>query len=117
MVQRQRRHPFLALFDGADPNASTPLRQTTTMPTQALYFINDPFFHGQAAAAATTLTALPDDAARLTQLFETILQREPTADEHSAAVAFLNAWPGNRHEAWEAWTRVMLAGNEFLHVE
>ena len=24
MVQRQRRHPFLALFDGADPNASTP---------------------------------------------------------------------------------------------
>ena len=117
MVQRQRRHPFLALFDGADPNASTPLRQITTMPTQALYFINDPFFHGQAAAAAAAVAAPPDDAARLTQLFERILQREPTANERSEAAAFLNAWPGNRQEAWEAWTRVMLAGNEFLHVE
>ncbi|MFM7158991.1 MAG: DUF1549 and DUF1553 domain-containing protein, partial [Planctomycetaceae bacterium] len=51
MVQRQRRHPFLALFDGADPNASTAARQTTTVPTQALYFMNDPFFHQQAAGA------------------------------------------------------------------
>jgi len=117
MVQRQRRHPFLALFDGADPNASTPLRQTTTMPTQALYFINDPFFHSQASATAATLAALPDDPARLTQIFEKLLQREPTASERSAAAAFLDAWPGNRDEAWEAWTRVMLAGNEFLHVE
>jgi hypothetical protein len=117
MVQRQRRHPFLSLFDGADPNASTPLRQTTTMPTQALYFINDPFFHAQASAAAAILTELPDDTSRLVQLFERILQREPTADERAQAAAFLDAWPGDRQEAWRAWTRVMLAGNEFLHVE
>lgn len=45
MVQRQRRHPILPLFDGADSNSSTATRQTTTVPTQALYFMNDPFFH------------------------------------------------------------------------
>ena len=55
MVQRQRRHPYLALFDGADPNASTPTRQSTTVPTQALYFVNDPFFHVQAATLVSTL--------------------------------------------------------------
>ncbi len=59
MVQRQRRHPFLALFDGADPNASTPSRQSTTVPTQALYFINDPFFHAQAGALATNVLKTP----------------------------------------------------------
>ncbi|HQZ64855.1 MAG TPA: PSD1 and planctomycete cytochrome C domain-containing protein, partial [Planctomycetaceae bacterium] len=43
MTQRLKRHPFLALFDGPDTNASTPDRLGTTVPTQALYFLNDPF--------------------------------------------------------------------------
>ncbi|HQR41495.1 MAG TPA: DUF1553 domain-containing protein, partial [Gemmatales bacterium] len=45
MTQRLKRHPFLALFDGADPNASTADRLVTTVPTQSLYFLNDPFLH------------------------------------------------------------------------
>ncbi|HEV7281791.1 MAG TPA: PSD1 and planctomycete cytochrome C domain-containing protein [Pirellulaceae bacterium] len=64
MVQRQRRHPFLALFDGADPNASTPLRGASTVPTQALFFRNDPFFHEQAGRFAEQLEAAPDEEAR-----------------------------------------------------
>src|SRR5262249_23697252 len=55
MTQRLKRHPFLALFDGADTNASTPLRSPTTVPTQALYFMNDPFVHEQANAFAARL--------------------------------------------------------------
>ena len=50
MVQRIKRHPFLALFDGADPNTSTAVRLGTTVPTQSLYFLNDPFVHQQADA-------------------------------------------------------------------
>src|SRR4029079_8273738 len=52
MTVRNRRQPFMGLFDGADPNATTPQRQVTTVPTQALYFMNDPLFHAQAAALA-----------------------------------------------------------------
>ena len=52
LTLRNRRHPFLGLFDGADPNATTPQRQVTTVPTQSLYFLNDPFFHQQAAYVA-----------------------------------------------------------------
>ena len=48
MTQRIKRHPFLALFDGADPNATTAVRLATTVPTQALYFLNDPFVHAKA---------------------------------------------------------------------
>jgi hypothetical protein len=45
MVQRIKRHPFLALFDGADPNTSTAVRFGTTVPTQSLFFLNDPLVH------------------------------------------------------------------------
>jgi hypothetical protein len=48
MVQRIKRHPFLALFDGADPNTSTAVRFGTTVPTQSLFFLNDPMIHQRA---------------------------------------------------------------------
>lgn len=117
MVQRQRRHPFLALFDGADPNASTPLRETTTVPTQALYFINDPFFHEQAAGLARSLMVLEDGDARVTQAWRVLFQREPTDVERQRAVAFVTSYPAADHEKWSALARVLLASNEFLHVD
>ena len=55
---------FFALFDGADPNASTPVRDVTTVPTQALFFLNDPFLHERAAKFATRVVAAADDDAR-----------------------------------------------------
>ncbi|HSM76836.1 MAG TPA: DUF1553 domain-containing protein, partial [Bryobacteraceae bacterium] len=36
MTQRIQRHPYLAIFDGPDPSASTPLRVASTTPLQAL---------------------------------------------------------------------------------
>lgn len=116
MVQRQRRHPFLALFDGSDPNASTPERQNTTAPTQALFFLNDPFFHTQAAALAKSLASQPDDAAKARRLFRTALQREPSAGELEWAASFLAGYPA-ADDKWPALCRVMLAGNEFMHVD
>lgn len=117
MVQRQRRHPFLALFDGADPNASTPARQTTTVPTQALYFVNDPFFHAQAAAFADLLTASTDDDARTERAFRILLQRTPTPSEKDRVRRFLSGYPGTPVEKWAALSRVLMASNEFLHLE
>lgn len=117
MVQRQRRHPFLALFDGADPNASTPSRQSTTVPTQALYFINDPFFHAQAGALATNVLKTPEEDARLTQAYLTLFQRTPTSAERDRCQRFLQSYPGDLPEKWSALSRVLLASNEFLFVE
>jgi len=117
MVQRQRRHPFLALFDGADPNTSTAARQTTTAPTQALFFLNDPFFHSQAARLAASLLTLPRDAERLRRAFRVALQREPTAGEQEWAARFLAAYPGTLEEKWSGCVRVLLAGNEFIHLD
>jgi mono/diheme cytochrome c family protein len=123
---RNRRHPFMGLFDGADPNATTPQRQDTTVPTQALYFLNDPFFHAQAEKVATRALAKADDAARLDELFRLALQRAPTAKDREVGTAFLtryaaampDATPADRAKAaWAALTRVLLASNEFLYLD
>jgi hypothetical protein len=117
MVQRQRRHPFLSLFDGADPNATTAARQTTTVPTQALYFINDPFFHAQADALARKLSSQPDDDTRITEAWRVLFQRMPTGAEAQRTKAFLESYPGENPDKWAAQVRVLMASNEFLHVD
>jgi len=117
MVQRQRRHPYLALFDGADPNASTPIRQETTVPTQALYFLNDPFFHTQAAALAVQAMQQPDDETRIRDCFRRLFQREPTKAESEIATRFLTRYPGELMEKYAAYARVLLASNEFLYMD
>ncbi len=117
MVQRQRRHPFLALFDGADPNASTPERQTTTMPTQALYFLNDAFFHARAAAFASSLMQLPNDDLRTAQAYRVLFQRPSSSAEQNRVKAFMANYPGSPDEKWAAYARVLLASNEFIHLD
>ncbi len=117
MVQRQRRHPFLALFDGADPNASTPVRQTTTAPTQALYFMNDPFFVEQAAHVSQKLLSVPDDGARIASLYRVVLQRDPTVIEAQTAHQFIANYPAEPAARWSALARVLLAGNEFIYLD
>jgi hypothetical protein len=117
MVQRQRRHPFLSQFDGADPNASTPQRETTTVPTQALYFMNDPFFHQQAERLASRLVGLNNDEVRIDRLYADLFQREPTVTEQQRAMAFIRHYPGEHQAAWASLSRVLLSSNEFLHLD
>ena len=126
MVQRNRRDPFLTLFDGADPNSTTPERQETTVPTQALYVLNAPFFHEQAGRLADRLLAEPDLANRLELAFRTALKRPPTAAERDRARQFLTAYTGELGDApaasrprlaWAAWVRVLLGSNEFMYLD
>jgi hypothetical protein len=126
MTQRLERHPFLALFDGADPSSSTPRRHTTTVPTQALFFLNDPFVHARSATLASQLPALPDDRARLERACQLLFGRAARPEEHALCQTFRTAWlaelPGppstdRQRQAWSAWLRVQLASNEFLYVD
>ncbi len=129
MVQRNRRHPFLALFDAADPNLSVGERLPTTTPTQALYLMNSPFVHAQAEAFARRLLAAPgDDAARVRLAFEAA--HSLAADEATVkdSLAFVKAYQAKAAErgvkpdqqslaAWSAFARVLLTSNAFLYVD
>ncbi|MBA62813.1 MAG: hypothetical protein CMJ76_10665 [Planctomycetaceae bacterium] len=117
MVQRQRRHPFLALFDGPDPNASTPVRGQTTVPTQALYFLNDEFFHSSANLTATIILASERSATTIEEIYQLLFQRMPTAAETDITLNFVNSYDGTNKQKWQAITRVLLSSNEFLYVD
>ena len=124
MTQRIKRHPFLALFDGADPNSCTGRRDSTTVPTQALFYLNDPFVHARADGLARRLAALPDDPARLDRASRLIFGRPPREREIAIASRFLagdeagGSSPEDRHRAaWAAWLRVMFSSNEFTYVD
>ncbi len=127
MAQRIQRHPFLALFDGADPNATTPGRRTTTVPTQALFFLNDPFVHACADRFAVRLLSDESDAqGRITQCYRSLLSRNPSPRESASAVVFLTEYgtearsSGAAHPetaALAALVRVLIGSNEFLTVD
>ncbi|MCX7423310.1 MAG: DUF1553 domain-containing protein [Planctomycetia bacterium] len=129
MVQRNRRHPFLALFDAADPNLSIASRLPTTTPTQTLYLMNSPFVHDQAnAMGVRILAAATDDAARVRWAVETTQGRVPSEAEVADAVSFVTAYQSKLAEqkmptdrqpivAWSALSRVLLTSNAFLYVD
>lgn len=127
MTQRLKRHPFLALFDGADPNASTAERRTTTVPTQALYFLNDPFVHRMSEKFAARVQGMgADEAQRVTAAYRLALGRSPTEVERAEAVEFLAACRSELSASGKnnddigplaALARVLFGSNEFLHVD
>ena len=125
MTQRIQRHPFLSLFDGADTIASTPQRNASTVPTQALWFLNNPFFHDRAESFAKRLLALPA-AQRLTFAYRLCLQRAPTDAEAQFATDFLAAYSAENTGipasqcalvSWSAYSRVLLSCNELLYLD
>ncbi len=127
MTQRIKRHPFLALFDGADPNASTAGRGATTVPTQALFFLNDPFVHAKSEKFAARVERLGiDDFQRIEAAYRLALGRPPSATERAEAADFLAAYRSELAEtkqdkvetaALAALARVLIGSNEFLSVD
>ncbi len=129
MQQRLKRHPFLGLFDGADTNVSTARRELTTVPTQALFLMNNEFVHEQAAGfAERILREADDDPQRIEWAHWIALGRPATAAEQEEARTFLDAYrtaaiqsqipeSASRRAAWEAYARTLLTGNEFLFVD
>jgi hypothetical protein len=117
MTQRVSRHPFLAIFDGADTNSSTGARVSTTSPLQALFFMNDPFVHDQARRFAARLASeAPDEASRIDRAYALALGRPPSESDRSAAAAFLKEVAAKGEDAWESFVRVLLRTNEFIYV-
>lgn len=129
MTQRIQRHPFLAIFDGADPSASTPARTTSTTPLQALFLLNDPLVHEQAKKFAARIVAhAKDDDARITRVYELALSHPASSEEIADAKSFLSTvreklksagTPPEKleAEAWQAMVRVILRLNEFVYID
>jgi hypothetical protein len=126
MAQRLKRHPFLALFDGPDPNASTAMRTVSTVPTQALYFMNSPFVHEKAEKFSRTLGQAASNTERINLAYAQALGRPPGEAERAEALEFIETYRVElgavdalqaEGSALAAFARVLFASNEFMHVD
>lgn len=129
MTQRIQRHPYLAIFDGADPSTSTPARLTSTTPLQALYLLNDKFVHEQAEGFARVLLAESnDDRVIIQRAWLMMFGRPPDEEESAAALDFLaetrkvlqsidEPTESLEMQSWQALLRSMLRLNEFVYVD
>lgn len=129
MTQRIQRHPYLAIFDGADPSTSTPQRLTSTTPLQALFLLNDALVHEQAGNFAKRLVAEgATDEERLKRAYELALIRPPAESEIAEALGFVknvrahlkaNGADAERIdlEAWSAMARAVFRLNEFVYLD
>ncbi len=103
-IDRQNLDSLYRTFDFAVPDASSPRRFVTTVPQQALFFMNSPFLHQQArrltalvgprasgASEVSTGETRDADIAGVCRLYRRVLGRMPESDELALATAFIRS--------------------------
>ncbi|MBL8210552.1 MAG: PSD1 domain-containing protein [Bryobacterales bacterium] len=90
-AERERAQMLLKSFDYADPEQHTPQRHLTTVPQQALFFLNSAFLGEQARhlSRRADLRGGRYDEAGIGRLYRYVLGRVPTAREVEVGLAFL----------------------------
>lgn len=90
-VERQNLPGIFRTFDFASPDSTNARRFQTTVPQQALFFMNSPFSVEQAKALVSRpeIKSATDDAQRVQRLYRLLFERAPDADEKAAGVAYL----------------------------
>ena len=91
MRQRRQSHPYLDLFDAADPKATTAARSVSTTPLQALFMMNSALVQEQAQRLSARLIAAEGETgARITLAHRLIVGRPPTSEEVREGRKFLD---------------------------
>ena len=112
---RGHRHRLYDLFDYPDDEAVNSTRDITTVPTQALFLLNNPFLMKEARHLSERIEkeAGAVSSARLERLYQLCLGRSPTAEETAADLAFLKTQqPGTA--GWERLAHSVMISAEFL---
>ncbi|WP_152050495.1 PSD1 and planctomycete cytochrome C domain-containing protein [Tautonia marina] len=92
-VDRENLPSILRVFDFANPDLLIPQRSETTVPQQALFFLNHPFLLERARELASRPEVLGVDegAERVRRLYHRVYQREPTTAQIEASLALVRA--------------------------
>jgi cytochrome c553 len=115
----------LEVFDFAEQGLVVGSRDTTTVATQALYLLNDPFVRQQALALANTLIQRSiDEDDRIQLAYQMVLGRPATAKEAARVEGYLKAYEADARKegvkdgyaaAWASFSQALLASAEFRY--
>ncbi len=129
-IVRNMMPDVLTLFDAADPNGVTTIRNETTVASQGLFLLNHPFVLEQSKAFAERLLrdeSLTDEQ-RIERAHRLAFGRSATQVETEDTQAFLTVFiqspelgdkpeAERRTSAWQAFCQSLLCSNEFLYIE
>jgi Protein of unknown function (DUF1553)/Protein of unknown function (DUF1549)/Planctomycete cytochrome C len=92
-IERGRVPGLLSAFDFASPDQHAPMRYVTTVPQQALFFLNSPFVAEQARALASRpeVAAAPAASEKVRNLYRAVFARGPEQAELDASLKFLSS--------------------------
>jgi len=129
-VVRNAVPDVFTLFDSADPNGVTAVRNETTVASQALFLLNHPFVREQAGALAERLLddVKASDADRIRLGYRLALARDARPDEQHKTADYLQRFAQRtavagskpdeaRRSAWRSFAQSLLCRNEFLYVD
>lgn len=116
---RYQREYFAALFDAADNEQPTPVRNVSTVAPQALFFLNHPWMVQMAKELALSVRdGQAWDAGCIQRLYRQVLAREPSSQELSIAQQWLQAGdPVELDQRFIELCQMLLSSNEFMFVE
>lgn len=123
--------PLFEVFDFANPNLVTGDRNTSTLPTQALFLMNDPEVIRASTKMADRLLAMSkiDDVERVRIAYLSTIGRKPTPAEIQAVEEYLRQEISGSHggpdlsgdkirqEAWARFCHALFASLDFRYVE
>ncbi len=90
-VDRQYLPGTLRLFDFANPDLHVPKRNETTVPQQALFFMNHPLVLEAARGLAAQVESSSNPRKKIIAMFRSALQRRPTEPEIADALALIDS--------------------------
>lgn len=97
----------LSTFDFVEQGMVTGSREVTTVPTQALFMLNDPFVRESSLRIAKDIVKNPEASNTLiARVYRQVLQRSPTNDETRLAQTFLSDYVKTLAEAQSESTAV-----------
>ena len=116
-ILRNTLPEIMQVFDFADPNLVTGKRNSSSVATQALFLMNNPFVHEQSKAAAKKLieSSLNGEKEKITFAYKTSLGRMPNSREQEIIYDFLR----KQENPLNAWTHVfhgLFSSIDFRHV-
>jgi cytochrome c553 len=116
----------LEVFDFAEQGLVTGSRDSTTVATQALYLLNDPFVREQSQALASRLIQNDlDEDGRIHLAYQLTLNRTATEKEVPRARSYLKDYEADarqegvtepRTAAWASLSQAVLASAEFRYI-
>jgi mono/diheme cytochrome c family protein len=100
-IDRQNPADVLVNFDFANPDMTNGKRHQTTVPQQALFFMNSPLVVESAKklVGRKDFAAISTDEDRVSFLYETIYQRKPSPEEIHLGLDFVSQQPSQERVA------------------